>query len=1038
MKKWIPSGSIFAYSRYALLFVMLMFVSYLVPSTVTEAAGSVLNNGKLRFGDGTANSINENGNLLQPFYYGTVNGVPDWYQLTFSTYPLDNSFGIGGDGTTEWNQNGTIIENPLLENQVINTSGYVNTGNNTGYGTIISTGDITINGQLLEVRNTYNLGQDASFVRINTQITNKSNSPVNNLRFWTGTRDDFVGRTDSPTKLRGNLETGGFQKITSPEQRAASLEIYSGDTGVLFYSPSDRANVSINFCCEFTNSTSQDPASSAIQATNDGSYALFIRMKDLAQGESDQFTWYYAAGDLDKLGDVAEDVAGEEQPSTLVPPGGITTSAGDEEVGLNWNTVTGATYYNIYRGTSSLAYDPVPIATVSGDTYHYTVPNLTNGTTYYFAITSGNTSGESPYSNELVVQPRSLTPGAPELLAPAPGNRSVNLTWNPVDLASGYKVYMREASGNFGEPISTVSQSVYSHSVTGLTNGTTYYFAIKAINGGRESGYSNEVSAAPFTVPSAPTDVRASSGNHRATITFTPPTDNGGNTISGYEVIVSPGGQTVTGTQSPITINGLTNGQSYTFTVVAVSSGGRSTASEVSNTVTPKRDKDDDDDDSTPFPSTSSPSSGNSEPSAPSAPAPATSSAELQVNGVTNDAAIITTAADNGQTTSTVTFDADRLKDIVASAGIGALITVPVNTNADAVNVQLQGTMLNILQQQQAVVQVKTEEALYTLPVSLINSQSLSSQLGTNTDNIMLQIRIAVPTAQMNSTIESAASREGFTVIGQPMTFTVTGIYGEKTAEVSDFKEYVERSIALPQGTDPNQITTGVVINADGTVRHVPTEVAQNAGIYYANINSLTNSTYALIWNPVTFQDVQQNWARDIVNDMGSRKIVEGGSNNNFQPGQEITRAEFAAIMVRGLGMQPETVSGQYKDVAPEAWYNGYIGAAQKYGLINGFQDGTFRPNDKITREQAMVIVAKVLDNTGLHSKIKSNSANSSLNSFSDASKVGAWASSGINASLQSGIVTGRTSSTLAPKSYITKAEAAAIISRLLQNSNLI
>jgi len=90
-----------------------------------------------------------------------------------------------------------------------------------------------------------------------------------------------------------------------------------------------------------------------------------------------------------------------------------------------------------------------------------------------------------------------------------------------------------------------------------------------------------------LTVPGAPTNVVAVGGNKEATITFTPPVDNGGSAITSYEVTSSPGGITASGAASPITVTGLTNGTSYTFTVTATNAIGTGPASSASNAVTP-------------------------------------------------------------------------------------------------------------------------------------------------------------------------------------------------------------------------------------------------------------------------------------------------------------------------------------------------------------------------------------------------------------------------------------------------------------------
>ena len=101
------------------------------------------------------------------------------------------------------------------------------------------------------------------------------------------------------------------------------------------------------------------------------------------------------------------------------------------------------------------------------------------------------------------------------------------------------------------------------------------------------SGASNQTSATSSTIPGAPANVSAVAGNGQAVVTFTAPADNGGSAITGYEVTASPGNISMIGGASPITLTGLTNGTSYTFTVKAINDAGRSAASAESNTVIP-------------------------------------------------------------------------------------------------------------------------------------------------------------------------------------------------------------------------------------------------------------------------------------------------------------------------------------------------------------------------------------------------------------------------------------------------------------------
>ncbi|WP_213534422.1 S-layer homology domain-containing protein [Paenibacillus sp. J45TS6] len=304
--------------------------------------------------------------------------------------------------------------------------------------------------------------------------------------------------------------------------------------------------------------------------------------------------------------------------------------------------------------------------------------------------------------------------------------------------------------------------------------------------------------------------------------------------------------------------------------------------------------------------------------------------------------------------------------------------------------------------------------------------------------DIKVQIKIALTEPAINQAVQRAADKAGLSIVAPPVDFSIVGSYENKSVDINRFNVYVERSIALPDGIEPSQITTGVVIDSNGNVRHVPTKVVQINGIYCAVINSLTNSTYAVVWNPLEFSDVSHHWAKEAVNDMGARMIVKGTGHELFTPDKEITRAEFASIIVRALGLNEENDSSNFGDVGSSAWYAGAVQTAYDYKLINGLGDGLFHPTEKITREQALVIITKAMQLTDLKVDWSQQDSEEILNSYTDAKKVSSWAKDATAIVLLTGILNGKSDQILAPKDFITRAEIAALMQRLLQKSDLI
>ncbi len=335
-----------------------------------------------------------------------------------------------------------------------------------------------------------------------------------------------------------------------------------------------------------------------------------------------------------------------------------------------------------------------------------------------------------------------------------------------------------------------------------------------------------------------------------------------------------------------------------------------------------------------------------------------------------------------------IVIDEAELLQRLKLEGEDALITIRDTTGRDTVIVEFTGQMMKEMQLKRSVIELRTAKAIYKIPMQQINMDAILEQFGPDAvlRDIKIKVEIAVPTEETIRVVEDAVKAEQFALLVPPLNFGITAIYGDRTAEITKFNGYgVERYMAVPEDRDPSRIAAGAVIEPDGAVRPVPARIVIMDGKIYAKISSLTNSTYAVMWSSVQFKDVAAHWAKDMVNDLGSRWVVSGFGDGLVLPDQEITRAEFVAMMIRGLGLSPEGGASAFRDVDLEDWFHDAVQAAYSYNLVEGFEDAEFRPRDSVTREQAMVIAAKAMKLANPQGLTAHPSADDILRIFTDA-----------------------------------------------------
>ncbi|MDN4603840.1 MULTISPECIES: OmpL47-type beta-barrel domain-containing protein [Paenibacillus] len=173
------------------------------------------------------------------------------------------------------------------------------------------------------------------------------------------------------------------------------------------------------------------------------------------------------------------------------------------------------------------------------------------------------------------------------------------------------------------------------------------------------------------------------------------------------------------------------------------------------------------------------------------------------------------------------------------------------------------------------------------------------------------------------------------------------------------------------------------------------------------------------------FKDISTNFAKNEIESLAKDGIIKGISFEMFAPDKQITRMEFAALIVRTMSANPdESITLTFQDIKDSAWYARELNAAIVNGIAKGFSTLEFRPEALVNREQAAKMLINVLLSEGVAPGV-------TIQQFSDESDISVWAAEDVKMAMEQQLVKGYPDNTFRPKQGLTRAEAATLIYRL-------
>ncbi|QJD86830.1 S-layer homology domain-containing protein [Cohnella herbarum] len=696
--------------------------------------------------------------------------------------------------------------------------------------------------------------------------------------------------------------------------------------------------------------------------------------------------------------------------SVVVPPDApvsVTATPGDGKVGLTWPAVPMAETYKVYlyEGEASPDDDADWVEIADGvGTNAYTAVGLNNGKSYVFAVRSVNlagASGLSPSSEAVVPVP---APGAPKDFNATPGNGTAVISFaKPVGtVGEPILKYRVEAvlDGDIiaAKEVSESGEGVYSASFDHLVNGKTYTIRIYAVN---IAGDSVPLIGAvrPVAKPLAPAILSVTPGNGQVQVALGAPANVNEAPVDRYIVTSNPGdiSVTVNGDQLSAVVTGLTNGKSYTFTVVAQNAAGMSDPSAASQAAVP-----------------TAPQAGSGGGGGASSP---TEKIKVEVSDGSGKGGVVasttierTTLADGrkkDEVILTLAQAEQAVKQLKEAGSSTAKIVIPdAKDEVIDLKIKLAAEAAKQFAAQGVDLQIWTDNGGILIP-----SRSLKD-LQEEVYFHIVPIKATVERKQVEErlkgepTLLQLATADGLQLIGRPMTIETNMSSREVTLE-------------LPVGEDLPRAELeklGVFIeHSDGTKEWVKGELVGYNGTDKPGIRfKITKfSTFSIV--------------KLSVENSSHTAYIQGYSDGTFRPDQAVQRVEMAALLSRAMpGTATGAADAAYTDLPSAAWAKQAIAQATSWGYMQG-SDGRFMPDKSITRAEMAAIVDR-LPKSG-------TAAVDAKASFKDT--AGHWAAGAIERVSAAGIMSGSGSGQFRPNDLLTRAEAVVILNRVLERGPL-
>lgn len=404
--------------------------------------------------------------------------------------------------------------------------------------------------------------------------------------------------------------------------------------------------------------------------------------------------------------------------------------------------------------------------------------------------------------------------------------------------------------------------------------------------------------------------------------------------------------------------------------------------------------------------------------------------AKGEIRAYINDIAVsnIVSVQESGAETTISVSDTEKLRSYTKATNF--LVKVPESYSN--VKFEISGAITESIKRYNGSIAFSYGESTYYLPATNIPTLSDTDVISISTD---------ASSSAILQKFTSSASSNSLTVEVPSTKFTANVITSTGSKSEISYNSFGDKRFMLASPSQ-NDAYTVVRVESSGDIVPVPTKTEILGGVIYLTAKTYKDGDYAAVSSSRKLTTV--SWAQNPTNILASRFILTQKSGGSIDGNEAITRSETVTIMARTLGILQDSssVSPFFDTLTSDSFFDAVMSSVS-YDLISGYPDSTFKPSNKLTRAEAMTIVARAM--RFMNGKKVSQSPNMSiseaetvLSKFKDASTVDNWAKIDIAECVQAGVVNGDNLGRLNPNANVTRAELIQLMYNILTEADIL